>query len=234
MTLQHAARRGGIEGEGGVLRKALFTGFLLVLGIWAWSSPISLIVFNPERAGSDSGPEAWHIHVTKGTPDIARVPGEQFPELRLRSRKASFGLERNFDVNLKEFPYLNWRWKVTQLPDGGDFRSSLSDDQAAQVLVVFPDRRILTYLWDSSAPKGTAQPASYLPMVHIFAFVCRSGPAERNQWLAETRNLVDDFRKAFGFDPERVKGLRLQINSQHTGTFAESYFGEVAFLRTPQ
>ena len=32
----------------------------------------------------------------------------------------------------------------------------------------------------------------------------------------------------------RVKGLRLQINSQHTGTVAESYFGEVAFRSAPQ
>jgi hypothetical protein len=31
-----------------------------------------------------------------------------------------------------------------------------------------------------------------------------------------------------------VNGLRLQINSQHTGSTAESYFGEVAFRNTPQ
>jgi hypothetical protein len=31
-----------------------------------------------------------------------------------------------------------------------------------------------------------------------------------------------------------VKGLRIQINSQHTGTMAESYFGDVAFRSTPQ
>ena len=30
-----------------------------------------------------------------------------------------------------------------------------------------------------------------------------------------------------------VKGIRLQINSQHTGTSAESYFGEVSFRSTP-
>jgi hypothetical protein len=29
-----------------------------------------------------------------------------------------------------------------------------------------------------------------------------------------------------------VTGLRIQINSQHTGTDAESYFGQVAFRST--
>jgi hypothetical protein len=28
--------------------------------------------------------------------------------------------------------------------------------------------------------------------------------------------------------------LRIQINSQHTGSVAESYFGDVAFRSTPQ
>jgi hypothetical protein len=31
-----------------------------------------------------------------------------------------------------------------------------------------------------------------------------------------------------------VKGVRIQINSQHTATVAESYFGEVVFRSTPQ
>jgi hypothetical protein len=43
-----------------------------------------------------------------------------------------------------------------------------------------------------------------------------------------------DYQRAYGKPAPPVKGLRLQINSQHTGTTAESYFGEVAFRSTPQ
>ena len=106
-------------------------------------------------------------------------------------------------------PYLTWRWKVTQLPGGGDFRRTTTDDQAAQVLVAFDDNRVITYIWDSTAPKGIAQPANSFPFLHIFAVV-------------------------YGRPAPRVKGLRLQINSQHTGSVAESYFGEVAFRSTPE
>jgi hypothetical protein len=66
-------------------------------------------------------------------------------------------------------------------------------------------------------------------LVHIFAVVCRSGAAEANQWMAESRNVAADYEHAYGKTAPRVTGLRLQINSQHTGTTAESYFGEVAF-----
>ena len=138
------------------------------------------------------------------------------------------------DVDPAEMPWLTWHWKVTQLPGGGDFRRASTDDQAAQILVAFADKRILTYIWDTSAPKGTMQSASNIPLVHIFAVVCRSGGAEVNKWITESRNVAADYERAYGRPAPRVKGLRLQINSQHTGTTAESYFGEVAFRSTLQ
>ena len=48
------------------------------------------------------------------------------------------------------------------------------------MLVAFSDKRILTYIWDSNAPKGTMQSASNIPLVHIYAVVCQSGAAEAN------------------------------------------------------
>ena len=173
------------------------------------------------------------IKVNHGKPDLA-VCGESDSCLKLRSVKSSFGLERKVDVDPSQVPWLSWKWKVTQLPAGGDFRRASYDDQAAQVLLAFDDKRILTYIWDSTAPKGAMQNASNIPFVHIFAVVCRSGESEANQWLTETRNIAADYEHAYGKPAPRVKGLRLQINSQHTGSVAESYFGEVAFHSSPQ
>ena len=154
--------------------------------------------------------------------------------IHLKSQKSSFSLERSVQVNLAETPYLSWRWKVTKLPAGGDFRKASTDDQAAQVLVAFADRRVLSYIWDSTAPKGTMQSASAMPLVHVFAVVCESGTAEANRWVEETHNVAADYERSFGRPAPHVKGLRLQINSQHTGGLAESYFGEVAFRSRPQ
>jgi hypothetical protein len=152
----------------------------------------------------------------------------------MRSAKASFALERVVDVNPSEMPYLAWRWKVTQLPGGGDFRKASTDDQAAQVLVAFSDHKVISYIWDSNAPKGTFLNATSIPLLHVFALVCESGAADTNRWIAESRNVAADYLHAYGKPAPTVKGLRIQINSQHTGTIAESYFGEVAFRSTPQ
>jgi hypothetical protein len=194
----------------------------------------AVYLLSAESWGNGRVPSGWQIKMNHGSPDIAAVKDSDSTVLRLRSNRASFGLERSVDVDVAALPYLSWRWKVSDLPKGGDFRHSSTDDQAAQILVAFADHRIVTYIWDSTAPKGLMQSASSIPLVHIFAVVCRSGTSELNQWLNETRNVADDYQRAYGRTAPHAKGLRLQINSQHTGTAAESYFGQVAFRAVAQ
>jgi len=48
--------------------------------------------------------------------------------------------------------------------------------------------------------------------------------AEANRWI-----VAADYLRAFGKLAPHVNGLRLQINSQHTGSAAESYFANLVF-----
>jgi len=205
----------------------------LVLALVGRSEQLSMIVLNAE-AGQNRIPPGWQIKVNRGTPELTLAREGDSSFIHMKSHRSSYGLERGVDVDPVEFPFLTWRWKVTELPAGGDFRRSRTDDQAAQVLVAFADHRVVAYLWDSTAPKGIMQPASAIPLVHIFAVVCQSGAAEANRWIRETRNWREDYERAFARPAPRVKGIRLQINSQHTGTSAESYFGEVSFRKSIQ
>ena len=212
--------------------------FLLVCTVLFWvfqarTSQLAFIVLNTAKWGAGRLPSDWQIKVNHGKPDIS-VCGESDSCLHLKSVRSSFALEHSVDVDPSQMPYLTWRWKVAQLPTGGDFRRIGSDDQAAQVLVGFADRRVLSYIWDTTAPKGSAQSASSLPLIHVFAVVCQSGAGEANRWVGESRNVAADYERAYGKPAPRVKGVRIQINSQHTGTVAESYFGEVAFRNIPQ
>jgi hypothetical protein len=216
------------------LKKLFFICAAVVFIFQARTSQLAFIVLNASNLGAGRLPSDWQVKVNHGKPDFDVCTDGQGPCLHLKSSKASFGLQRDVDVDPSQMPYLTWKWKVTQLPAGGDFRHASTDDQAAQVLVAFADRRVVTYLWDTSAPRGTAELASDIPLVHIFAVVCESGASLENRWLSENRNVEADYERAYGKPAPRVKGLRLQINSQHTGSTAESYFGEVAFRNTPQ
>jgi hypothetical protein len=217
------------------LRFAIILGLCVVcLLLGAASIPLGLVVFASHAAQPGRLPDGWQLHIVRGAPDVTVTTDSRGNVLRLRSRSSSFALERAVSVNLTQFPLLSWDWKVTELPQGGDFRRSKTDDQAAQILLAFPDRRILSYVWDTSAPKGMLQKTSVLPLLGVWVMVCRSGGSELNQWISETRNVADDFQRAYGFRPSQVKGIRLQINSQHTGSSAESYFGDVQFHSAAQ
>ncbi len=216
------------------MRRVLVLLTILALASLAGTTQTALIVLNPVNWQPGHLPDGWQVKVNRGTPKIATVREGNSNYLDLKSHDSSFGLEREVDVDPHDAPFLTWKWNVKELPAGGDFRHSKSDDQAAQVLVAFSDKRVLSYIWDTTAPAGTMESASSIPLVHIYAVVCRSGAANLNRWLTESRNLAGDYEKAYGRPAPRVKGIRLQINTQHTGTSAESCFSEVAFRRTPQ
>ncbi len=200
----------------------------------ALDTPLAMVVLDPDKTPVGKLPDGWELKVNAGRADVSTTTDGNSHVLEFKSVKSSFSLERGVDVDAARLPYLAWRWKVTQLPKGGDFRHYTTDDQAAQVMVAFEDRHVLSYIWDTTAPQGTMQSATSLPLLHIFAIVCRSGAAEQNRWLPESHNLTADYLKAFGKAAPHVRGLRLQVNSQHTGSFAESYFADVAFHAAPQ
>lgn len=195
------------------------------------SPAAAIIVLGPNlpRIHSD-----WYVKEHSGKACVVGCSENNPFCVHLVSRNSSFSLERSVEVNPADLPYLSWRWKVTRLPQAGDFRNPSTDDQAAQLLVAFSDRRVLSYIWDSNAPKGTVQSVSAILLIHVFAVVCESGPSEMNRWVDETRNVAADYERAFGKPAPRIRGLRLQINTQHTGSNAESYFGQVAFRSTPE
>lgn len=217
---------------GGSLKRILPLLILVTASALGGAAPIALVVLSTINWRPGRLPDGWQVKVNRGTPEIATVKEGNTTFLDFKSHRSSYGLERVVDVDPHEVPYLTWKWKVKELPSGGDFRRVHTDDQAAQVLVAFADKRILSYIWDTTAPEGTMESASSLPLVHVYAVVCRSGSAGLNTWLTESRDLATDYERAYGRTAPRVKGIRLQINTQHTGTSAESCFGEVSFRST--
>jgi Protein of unknown function (DUF3047) len=201
-----------------------------MVAVQAWSDMAVL-----GDANHDAGrvPSDWQVREHSGKAHVAGCSDNEGVCVHLTSLHSSFSLERSVEVNLAELPYLSWSWKVTRLPLGGDFRKTSTDDQAAQLLVAFSDHRVLSYIWDSNAPKGAMQSANANPLVHVVVVVCESGAAETSRWVNETRNVAFDYERAFGKPASRIKGLRLQINTQHTGSSAESYFGRIAFRSSP-
>src|SRR5262249_28737256 len=74
-------------------------------------------------------PTGWHLKEKSGKADFSVVKAEGKHALQLRSSATSFSFQREIKADLSKYPILSWKWKVTKLPEGGDFRRSKTDDQ---------------------------------------------------------------------------------------------------------
>jgi hypothetical protein len=183
--------------------------------------------------GREPVPKCWELSVNSGEAQLQLVQDDGQQALYMRSDQASFALQKKERIPLQETPWLVWQWKVTAIPRGGDFRRSATDDQAAQLIVAFSSSHFLTYIWDSTVPKGTLASAPAPLFKKLFALVVQSGTSGMGIWFTERRNLIEDYKKAYNEEAEALEGIRIQINSQHTSSQAESYWRAVSITAKP-
>jgi hypothetical protein len=195
----------------------------------AWATERVVVADFSSGVDQKGIPLGWHLKEKSGKADFAVIKDGNVHAVHLRSADNSFALQKLVRVNTHQYPLLSWKWKVIKLPAGGDFRKPNSDDQAAQLFLAFSDAKVILYVWDTNAPQGLMEDVLAPPFVTIKAIVLRSGDMETGRWITETRNAYEDYKRLFDREPPPVVGMRIQINSQHTDTSAESYSADVVF-----
>jgi Protein of unknown function (DUF3047) len=188
-------------------------------------------------------PPGWVLDRKAGTVNLRlEKVGENFVVHLVSDQNSSFGIKREFHVDLREYPFLNWRWKAVRLPRGGDVRKAATDDQAVQLYVAFPatgfpavlNTPVIGYVWDNEAPRGWMGRSDQIGGGKLRYVVVRNKADRVGEWYAERRNIYEDFRKLFkdikGADAI-THGIQFHINSQYTKSEAEGYIGDVSFSR---
>ena len=206
----------------------------------------SILVAGFNSAQMEKGaPTGWLLDRKRGTPFLTLEKGPEGYCLHMRSNNESaFGVKRGIKVDIKEYPYLNWRWRVDRLPDGGDVRKIDTDDQAVQLYVAFTptgfpaalNTPVLGYIWDNEAPKGWTGRSKQIGGGKLKYVVVRNKTDQLGQWYTEKRNIYEDSKKLLkdskgGETPALTHGVQFYINSQNTRSAAESYICEVYFSK---
>ena len=188
-------------------------------------------------------PPGWALDRKAGTANFRlEKAGNAFVVRLISDGNSSFGIKREIEVDLREFPFLNWRWKAVRLPRGGDVRNAATDDQAVQLYVAFTatgfpaalNTPAIGYIWDNEAPRGWTGRSEQAGGGKIRYMVLRNKADPVGEWQTESRNIQKDFRKLFPDlnDVDSVTfGIQLHINSQYTKSEAEGCIGDVYFSR---
>jgi hypothetical protein len=210
---------------------------LLVTAAWAadhvavedWSSgPVGHKGIPPGWKGQQWGSPAYDFVLEEDG-------GKKVLHMRSKNEGSTISKEVKGKVNLKDTPFLEWSWKMVELPKGGNSCAKATDDQAGQLFVTwprFPEQvrsRIIGYVWDTTQPTGTTCKSEKTAMVTYI--VVRSGAGDAGKWFTERRNVAQDFKKIYGEDAENPGIVSVSIDSNDTGTYSESFMGAIAFRR---
>ena len=220
------------------MRGRLAVVLVLALATSAGAADFLVEDWSKHAVGSKGVPAGWKSQ-NWGSPryDFAIAAKEGAKVLHMRSANdgSTVSKEVKGKVDLKETPVLEWTWKVTALPRGGNSCKKATDDQAGQIFVVWPRfpeavrSRIIGYVWDSTLPVGTTCKSEKSGTVTYI--VVRSGPAELGKWLTERRTVAEAFKKTYKDDLEPPAAVSVAIDSNDTGSTAEAFMGTILFRR---
>lgn len=210
---------------------------VILLGLsQGYSTEKEIFLVDRFEAGVDEKglPQGWSLEKEPGPKSKIVVKKEKGSNyLHLFSVNDTFGLKKEISFEIRKYPYFYWRWRATVLPQGGDIRKRETDDQAGQIYVIFPrfpamvNSRSVGYIWDSQAPAGfSGTSTAYSKMKYI---VLQSGNNRLNQWIAESRNVYEDYKNLFKEEPPLVGAVLVYINSQHTKSSASCDYMDIFF-----
>jgi hypothetical protein len=137
----------------------------------------------------------------------------------------------------KDLPVLSWRWKISNVVRSAVETKKDRFDAAARVMVIFGSER-------GSKVMGGTEPsgfkieyiwASHLPRGHLFdypgeryckVFVLETGERKAGEWVFEKRNLLTDYKKAFGTEPRGVLAIGIQTDTDHSNEMVTAYYSD--------
>jgi Protein of unknown function (DUF3047) len=178
-------------------------------------------------------PKGWETRGRSALPVYqiqAEPDGNRYLAAESRDSDVQLGVE--VEAKPQEFPILFWRWRAWELPAGADERKSKTLDSAAAVYAVFGSRlfpRILKYVWSTAVPSGTSFKHPSSGRMEII--VVRSGTGSRGQWQQVTRDLVGDYKAAFGSSPPNLIAIGVKTDSDSTHTLARADYDDIRLQR---
>lgn len=212
--------------------------------------------FSKQAPGAElsQGWQPWILSPFKRPTAYHLVSREGTTVIRAEARSSASGLIHPLALNPGTYPLLQWRWKVDELIGKADNSQKHLEDAPARLVVsfdgdmekltpqdrmLFDNVRILTgqqmpyatlmYIWGNRAPRETVIPNKHTSRVRMI--VVESGRDKLGSWQDVTRNVIDDYRRAFGEEPGRISAVGIMTDTDNTGGNANAYYGDILFRK---
>lgn len=214
--------------------------------------------FSKQAPGAElsQGWQPWILSPFKRPTAYHLVSREGTTVIRAEARSSASGLIHPLTLNPGSYPLLQWRWKVDELISKADNSQKHLEDAPARLVVsfdgdmekltpqdrmLFDNVRILTgqqmpyatlmYIWGNRSPRETVIPNKHTSRVRMI--VVETGRDKLGSWQEVTRNVAEDYRRAFGEEPGRISAVAIMTDTDNTGSNVHAYYGDILFRKMP-
>ena len=203
-------------------------------------------------------PKGWHLLRFRGTKALTQyspVEDGNNVYIRAESNGSAAVIYKIAGFDPREYPYIAWKWKAENILEkgnaytkkGNDFSVSLGiifdyDPQRASFTKkikhsfiklfygVYPPDYVILYVWGNGVheKKGDIISSPYTETVKMF--VLENGGSHLYKWRIEERNILEDFKEAFGTYPnQRVGGIGIHTDSDNTSYYYKNRYQAVGY-----
>lgn len=194
-----------------------------------------------------AGWEKWILHPLKRKTDYGWKKDRKGVYLEAKSQSSASGLIKRLDIDPKSLPYLQFSWMVDGLLEGADVGDRANADSPVRVVLAFdgdksslPTKELafmervktftghdlpyasLAYVWDNKRPLNTIVPNPHTGRVQ--KVVASSGSAGVRAWQMHQRNILNDYRAAFGKEPGKLIAIAVMTDTDNTKTRAQARY----------
>ena len=222
------------------------TCFILLAGLCTiqYAATNNAVVWNTDfiktvKMDGMTLPAGWEISGTKSGVNKSVFNVKKDKEgsniLHMSSNNGRGGLIYHIkDVDLNKYPVMCWKWKAIKLPEDGDGRIDAKGDQAIEIYVLsgsIINQKCIVYTWETETPKDASKSFSvFLGAFKAKWFCVRNKTDKLNHWYIEKRNVADDFKKVYGFIPDKI-AVMIYCKSDMTKTGSEAELSWIKFLK---